>query len=237
MKTKTADRLIRLLTIPVGLMGVYVIAGFFQGIYALIFDSTSEDWWGTVFTWLFIGLFMGSILLGIGGLALHTAIVTWKQVTASRVRRLAALCSVALWGLLASRLAYPHDEAGSPDHAMYALTGIGLLAVCVGFYLIVSRLLIARSSVVSGPPMPAQRHWIGLVCFLFWLELSSATEQWAQTQPQSSISDGPNFWVDPFSYSVPILAAWLLYKATIYVVDRRYKRYEQSMQENPVPVS
>lgn len=232
MKTKTVDRVIRLLTIPIGLVSVCMIAGFFQGLYALIFDSTLGGW-DIVFTWLFFGLFMGSILLGIGGLALHTAIVTWKQITPSRIRRLTAICAVILWGLLAGRLVYPYGEAESPDPVMHALAGIGLLAVCVGFHLIASRSLIARSSVGPEPLRPAPRHWVGLVCFLFWLELSSATEHWTRTQ--SSIKDGPYFWLELLGLVGPILSAWVIYKATVYVLDHRYKRYKHSMQQKPIP--
>jgi hypothetical protein len=233
LKTNAADRIILLLTIPVGLMGVYVVAGFFQGIYRLTLHEASEDWWGTILAWLFTGLFMGSIVLGFCGLALHTAIYTWKQITLSRVRRLCACGAVALWGLLAGRFGYPYLETDSPGPVLHTLLGTGLLAACVGFYLILSRSLIARSSVGPEPPKPAARHWIGLVCFFFWLEFSSATQYWTRTQ--FGVSNDPDFGVELLEFFGPILAAWAIYKVTVYIVDNRYRRYEISTLQDPVP--
>ena len=234
MNPKTADRVIRLLTIPVGLMGGYMIAGFVQSIYGLIFVPTFEGW-DTVFTLLFIGVFMGSVLLGIGGLALHTAIVTWKQVTASRVRRLAAICAIGLWGLLMNVLSYIHIGAeGSAPSMTYDSIGMGMIFVCALVYLIASRWLIARSSLGPEPPRPAARHWIGLFCFLFWGQLSMVIDQW--TRALSHTGSGPIFWVEAIAVFAPVLTAWLLYKTIVYVVDYRYKRYEQNTQFEPVSV-
>lgn len=235
MKPKLIDLAIRLLAIPVGLMGLYIIALSLHAFYQEVTSDIPWTDWQYILLTLFIGLLMGSIVFGLCGFAIYTAVGTWKKITTTRVRWLLAFYALALWGLIMSMLRYAPIEVDDMTRLIneHSISSV-LIIVCAIVYQITSRWLIARSSLGPEPPRPAARNWVGAFCILIWVGLSGVIGAWSQAQPRPR--GGPNSWLEALSYLGPMLFAWLLYKSIIYFQDRRFKRYELSRRGDPLAV-
>ncbi len=226
MTVKTTDRLIRILSLLVGVIGIAIVAALSLEIYRQVFSFFASENPPATFDGLFT-LFFITPFLALGLFAIHTAIKAWTRLTASLIHRLAAIGAVVVWGVLANSLQYlpPHEQTLS-EPVYFAITGSILLVLAVLFYTYVSRWLIARSSFSHKPPSPASPSLVAMFCFFIWVDLSTLAEQ--LVPKESGYTSVPKEPWGIVGLLTSFLIAVLLYKTILHLSARRIKRYKQS---------
>jgi hypothetical protein len=233
MDPKTTDRAVRLISIPLGAAGLFIIAASLQAYYKLLTDAVREGF-SDPFDLLFFIPF-NTLILAVGLFAIYTTIKTWTDLNASRIRSLSAIAAVVFGGVILSnypQYVNPHVQT-IPEPVRFLLCSLIFLILTVLFYLSVSRWLIAKSSCAQEPPQPASPNLVGLFCFFIWVDLVNLV---AELAPElSGQTDLSKMAWEMFGFLASILLAWALYKAILHLSARRIKRYEQSRPHVSTP--
>ena len=167
VKPKTIDLAIRLLGIPVGLFGLYTIALSLQGFYQEVTSGFFSMGWKYILLTFVFYLFIGLIMLGLGGFAIYTAITLWKKITATKVRWLIAFYAFAFWSLILNVLKYTPIMTEDFSHFINeGPIGSILIIVCAIVYQVIA---LADSTILPRPRAPqACRTSVGRrVLFLY----------------------------------------------------------------------
>lgn len=233
MTTKTTDRAIRLLSLPVGVAGLFIIAGSLQAYYKLLIDAVRDGFSDLPLDLLFFIPF-NTFFLALGLFAIYTAVKIWTHLTASGIRRLTAIGAVVFWGVLANFVQYLPPRFQIESQSNWAsLTFFGSILLPVLFYQAVSRWLTAKSSCPQEPPRPASPNLVGLFCLMIFGCLASLIFELAPKEP--GLEGMPKLPWEFVALLVPALIAGVLYKTILHLSARRVRRYKQRQHPASTP--
>ncbi len=232
MGTKSTDRLIRFLSLPVGVAGLCVIAASLQAYYKLLIDAV-RDGFSDPLGLLFIIPF-NTFSLALGLFAIYTTVKIWTRLTPSRIRTLAAIGAVIFWGVLANFVQYlPPNFQIESQSKWISLTVFGSILLPALFYQATSRWLTAKSSCPQEPPRPVSPNLVGLFCLMLFAGLASLINELAPKEP--GIAELPKLPWEFVAFLVPALIAGILYKTILHLSAKRIKRYKQTTRPASTP--
>ena len=233
MSPKNTDRFIQVLSIPLGAVGVFAILGGLQAYYELFMDAVAEGFSDPLGLLLFIPIVTSFLAFGL--FAIYTTLKIWARLSASHIRNLVAIGAIVLWGLLVNLFQYlPLNFRIDSASNESSLINIGSILLMISLYRVVSRWLIARSSVSAEPPSPTSPTFVGVFCLLVFMFLSSLIIELAPKEPGQAGS--PELPWEYVAILLPLLVAGVLYKTILHLSARRIKRYKLSKQLTSTPV-
>jgi hypothetical protein len=202
------DLLLRMLGVLFGVFGLVVICAAAASFYDML--PTRPAW-----DILLFGVIFSLLMLALGVYAISVAVRLWRPLTASIIRQVCGLLSFVLCMQLAMWL----EQVPETIHRLSARawdmitfgTAVMLTAV---LYVVLSRWLIARSTVVDKTRRPVSKQLIGLVCIVLWINTSTLVEELAPKAPgHSNVPVGPWLLISLFG---PILFAIVVYGVAVH---------------------